>query len=178
MFPTSYNCSTRLRTFPSSHLLVFTYSFILTITKRPFLSLYVVFPAAPLSFWHLWYLLFNAPVQLPCSSPECHPYGKRQREPNTGWLSWYSLFFLLQTRLWNTHVMPLQITHGLNYEWYMSIFKQENTQEQVVKHTFIMPINIEPMQCIQSHMSKQKTGVEDTSYISIVVFGENVRRME
>lgn len=74
--------------------------------------------------------------------------------------------------------MPLRITYGLDYEWYMSILKQEDTQEQVVKHTFIMPINMEPMQCIQSHRSKQKTGAEDTGYVSIVAFGEKLRRME
>lgn len=60
----------------------------------------------------------------------------------------------------------------------MSILKQENTQEQVAKHTFIMPINTEPMQCIQSHRSKQKAGVEDTGSVSIVAFGEKRRRIE
>lgn len=57
-------------------------------------------------------------------------------------------------------------------------FKRENTQEQVAKHTFITPLNIEPIQCIQSHRSKQRAGVEETGCISIVAFGEERRRME
>lgn len=61
---------------------------------------------------------------------------------------------------------------------YMSILKRENTQEEVAKHSFITPINIEPMQCIQSHRSKQKAGVEDIGRVSTVGFGEERRTME
>lgn len=71
----------------SKRFLLFTYSFIPNVPRRSFFSLYVVFSAALLSFIHLWYLSCDIPVQLPCSYPECHSYGRRQREPSTGWLS-------------------------------------------------------------------------------------------
>lgn len=61
---------------------------------------------------------------------------------------------------------------------YTSILKRENTQEEVAKRTFITPVNIEPMQCIQSHRSKQKAGVEEAGYVSIVAFGEEQRNMK
>lgn len=59
----------------------------------------------------------------------------------------------------------------------MSILKKENTQEGAVKHTFIMPINTELMQGIESHRPKQRAGVEDTGSVNSVAFGEK-RRIE
>lgn len=128
----------------------------------------------------------HVPVKLPCFYPACHSYGRRQREPDTGWLSLCSLFSQLQTRLWKTRKhrseesnKTVHLKHIWTHLWmvYISIFKRQNTQEQVAKHTFITPVNIEPMQCIQSHRSKQKAGVEDTGCVSFVAFGEEWRRM-
>lgn len=55
-------------------------------------------------------------------------------------------------------------------------FNRKNTQEEMAEHTFIAAY-IEPMQCTQSHRSKQKAGVEEAGYVSLVAFGKEQRNM-
>lgn len=85
-FPTAWTLFLYPLKAPLSHSLFFLLSLI-NVSERPLFPVYVVSSAALLSVRLLWCLCWDLPVKLPCFFPECLPYGKRQREPYTGWLS-------------------------------------------------------------------------------------------